>query len=156
MDKTEYAAIVHMYIDDVYRAALSCCRSREDAEDAVQNTFLKLLTTDIDFSGGEHVRRWLIRVAVNECRSELRSFRRRSVSYIEELGSEPSAPEDDRRLLLYEIGRLPVKYSAPLHLHYYEGYSCKEIADLLHISESNVQTRLQRARKMLRKNLEEG
>lgn len=155
MDAQEYSRIARLYIDDVYRTALSCCRSREDAEDAVQNTFLKLLTSDTGFSDDEHIRRWLIRVAVNQCRSDLRSFRRRNVSYLDELDAEPAAPDDDRRLLLYEIGRLPVKYSSVLHLYYYEGYGCKEIAEILHISESNVQTRLQRARKMLKSTLEE-
>lgn len=155
MEEMEYSRLVRLYIDDVYRAALSCCRSREDAEDAVQNTFLKLLTADAAFHDDEHIRRWLIRVAVNECRNGLKSFRRRSVCSLEELDHEPASPADDDRLLLYELGRLPAKYSAPLHLYYYEGYTCAEIAAILHITESNVQTRLSRARKMLRKNMEE-
>ena len=155
METQEYNRIVKRYIDDVYRAALNCCRNRADAEDAVQNTFLKLYTADVGFTDEEHIRRWLIRVAVNECKNHLRSSWRRSVAYLDELEQEPAAALQEENELLYEMGRLPVKYSSILHLYYYEGYRCGEIADILHISESNVQTRLSRARKMLKKNLEE-
>lgn len=155
MEREAYAGIVRRYIDDVYRAALSCCRSREDAEDAVQSAFLKLLTADTAFADEDHLRRWLIRVAVNECRNRQNSFWRRKVGPLEELESVPAALEQDEWWLLDEIRRLPPKYSAVIHLYYYEGYSCREIADVLHISESNVQTRLMRARKLLKNNLEE-
>ena len=119
-----------------------------------QNAFVKLMTADVTFTDDEHIRRWLIRVAVNECRNSLNSFWRRRVSFFDELEQEPSA-SDDERWLLSEIGRLPAQYSAVLYLHYYEGYRCAEIGALLHLSESNVQTRLMRARKMLKKRLEE-
>lgn len=155
MDAREYERIVSRYIDDVYRAALSCCRSRTDAEDAVQNTFLKLLTADPVFEDEEHLRRWLIRVAVNECRNSMKSYWRRNVCSFEDLGSEPSVQSGDEDRLLDEIGRLPPKYRSVLHLYYYEGYTCAEIAAILRISESNVQTRLMRARKMLKNYLEE-
>ena len=108
MDAGEYRRIAEAYIDDVYRAALSCCRSRSDAEDAVQNAFVKLMTADVTFTDDEHIRRWLIRVAVNECRNSLNSFWRRRVSFFDELEQEPSA-SDDERWLLSEIGRLPAK-----------------------------------------------
>lgn len=155
MEKHEYNRIVREYIDDVYRMALSCCRNRSDAEDAVQNTFLKLFTSDTVFVDEEHIRRWLIRVAINECKNHLKSSWRRNVSYLDELEHEPECEGTDGFELLTEIGRLPVKYSSVLHLYYYEGYRCAEIAALLKISESNVQTRLMRARKMLKDHLEE-
>lgn len=155
MERREYQRIAEKYLDDVYRAALSCCRNRTDAEDATQNSFLKLLTTDTSFADDAHIRRWLIRVAVNECKNAFGSFWRKKVGFFDELEREPSVLEDDERWLLEEIRRLPPKYSAVLHLYYYEGYSCSEIAEILHISESNVQTRLQRARNKLKTNLEE-
>lgn len=155
MERREYDRLVDRYIDDVYRIALNCCRNNADAEDAVQNTFLKLLTTDTKFTDDDHIRRWLIRVAVNDCKNNLSSFWRRKVTYFDELPREPEGFSEDERWLLSEIDRLPPKYSAVLHLYYYEGYKCGEIAELLCISESNVQTRLQRARKLLKTNLEE-
>ncbi len=155
MEKHEYNRIVRIHIDDVYRMALSCCRNRSDAEDAVQNTFLKLFTTDTAFVDEEHIHRWLIRVTINECKNNLKSSWRRNVTYLDELEHEPEIENADEYELLTEIGRLPVKYSSVLHLYYYEGYRCAEIATLLKISESNVQTRLMRARKMLKDHLEE-
>ncbi len=155
MEHSEYRRIVQRYIDDVYRAALSCCHHRADAEDAVQDTFLKLLTAEQDFTDEEHIRRWLIRVTVNACKNRMNSFRRKRVCSLDELTQEPAAFSDDDRWLWAEVSRLPTKYSTVLHLYYYEGYRCAEIAELLHISESNVQTRLNRARKMLKQNLEE-
>ena len=155
MERSEYDRLARLFIDDVYRAALSVCRSREEAEDAVQSAFLKLLTADTKFNGDEHARRWLIRVAVNSSLNSMKSFWRRNVSFFDELEGEPEAMSSDERWLLDEVGRLPPKYSSALHLYYYEGYSCAEIAQMLDISESSVQTRLMRARKMLKKNLEE-
>ena len=155
MEKHEYNRIVRIHIDEVYRMALNCCRNRSDAEDAVQNTFLKLFTTDTAFVDEEHIRRWLIRVTINECKNNLKSSWRRKVSYLDELSHEPQVQTSDDMELLIEIGRLPAKYSSVLHLYYYEGYRCAEIATLLKTSESNVQTRLMRARKMLKDHLEE-
>lgn len=155
MDSLAYSRIVRDYLDVVYRAALSCCHNPADAEDAVQNTFLKLLTADPAFADAEHMRRWLIRVAVNECRNQMRSFWSRKVVSFDTLEREPMKLADDERWLFDEVSRLPVKYSSVLHLYYYEGYTCGEIAQLLHISETNVQTRLHRARKMLKTRLEE-
>ena len=63
--------------------------------------------------------------------------------------------KSEERELRQIIGTLPAKYSAVVHLYYYEGYPCAEIAEILGISESNVQTRLDRARKMLKNRLED-
>jgi len=153
MEKSEYRRLAEKYIDIVYRAALSCCCSRADAEDAVQNTFLKLLTAEAAFDSEEHIRRWLIRVVVNECRNSYK--RSRKMISLDELDLEPAVSEDDGQWLMEEIARLPSKYRAVLHLYYYEGYRCAEIAELLHISESNVQTRLDRARKKLKAAIKE-
>lgn len=154
MKDAEYESAVEKYADAVYRAALSVCRNRADAEDVVQDTFLKLYTAEADFADEEHLRRWLIRVAVNDGKNRLKSAWRRNVCYLDELEHEP-AQESEERELAQVIGTLPAKYSAAVHLYYYEGYSCAEIAEILGISESNVQTRLDRARKMLKKRLED-
>jgi len=66
----DYETIVTRNIDIVYRTALSYCKNTYDAEDIVQNTFAKLLQSDMDFQDDEHIRKWLIRVAVNECKNK--------------------------------------------------------------------------------------
>ena len=71
MDNREYEQIVKTHIDTVYRIALSYTKTSADADDVVQQTFLKLLTKMPDFTDSEHEKRWLIRVCINECHNLL-------------------------------------------------------------------------------------
>lgn len=155
MEDLQYQKIADNYLDIVYRATLSYCKNQHDAQDAVQNTFIKLLQSDIKFKDEEHIRRWLIRVAVNECKNMWSSFWHKNVTYIEELNEEPKINEESHREIFDEVMRLPKKYSIVVHLYYYEGYSVAEIAEILGISQTNVQTRLMRARGKLKEKLKE-
>lgn len=153
MEASEYGRIAETYIDTVYRVALSNCKNSADAQDVVQNTFVKLLKSDIDFKDDEHIKRWLIKVTVNECRSMWRSFWRRNVDYIEEIVKEPEFDTEEKSELYYAVMELPQKYRSVVHLYYYEDYSVKEISEILDIKETTIQTRLMRARKMLKQQL---
>ena len=155
MEANEFKRIAKEYTDVVYRATLSFCKNKSDAEDAVQNTFLKLLKTDTQFEDDEHIRKWLIRSAINECKNMWKSFWHRNVASIDDLNKEPAYIETEKQELFSEVMKLPQKYSTVLHLYYYENYSCKEIADILKISESGVQSRLLRARNILKETLKE-
>lgn len=155
MDAFKFNAIANEYIDVVYRVSLSYCKNKSDAEDVVQNTFIKLLKTDTEFVDDEHIRNWLVKVAVNECKNISKSFWYRNITSFDELEKEPEYTQSDEKELFEEVMKLPKKYSVVLHLYYYEGYSVKEIAQILEISESNVQTRLMRARNKLKENLQE-
>ncbi|MCC8050898.1 MAG: RNA polymerase sigma factor [Clostridiales bacterium] len=155
MKTQDYQEAAALYTDILYRAALSCCKNKADAEDAVQNTFVKLLKSDLCFQDKEHLRRWLIHVVINESRNIWKSFWQRNTVPIEEWDDAVS-DENDRKRELYEaVMQLPAKYSVVVHLYYYEGYSVREIGGILGISESNVQTRLMRARNKLKKQLKE-
>ena len=77
MENTDYEKTVERYLDIVYRVALSFCKNPYDAEDVVQTVFLKLLEYKGNFQEQEHLRRWLIRVTVNESHSLWRTFQRR-------------------------------------------------------------------------------
>ncbi|MDE7319206.1 MAG: RNA polymerase sigma factor [Lachnospiraceae bacterium] len=155
MEKTDYDRAVSLCLDAVYRTALSCCKNQQDAEDVVQTAFLKLLECDTPFQDEEHVRRWLIRVALNEAHSIWRSFWRRNVFSLEEQTAEPAFSEPENSELFYAVQKLPVRYREVVHLYYYEDYSIREIAALLNISETAIQTRLMRARKKLKTTLKE-
>ncbi|MBQ2444456.1 MAG: sigma-70 family RNA polymerase sigma factor [Clostridia bacterium] len=156
MDSTEYHRIVDRYLDDVYRTVLSCCKNRENAEDAVQNAFLKLLKLkDTEFTDSEHIKRWLIRVALNECKNVWKSFWNRNKVSFDDLDTDPSYRDEIHEELIHVLEKLPQNYRAVIHLYYYEGYPVKDIADILEISESNVQIRLKRARDKLKVLLEE-
>ena len=155
LDSSEFNRIVEKYTDVVFRSALSFCKNMSDAEDITQNAFIKLLKSEVDFESDDHIRKWLIRVVVNESKSLWRSFWRKKVISINDLDNEPEYIEPIKNEIFHEVMKLPKKYSSVLHLYYYEGYKCNEIASVLGISESNVQTRLMRARKMLKDKLGE-
>ncbi len=161
MDSAEYTRIAEKYTDTVYKAVFSYCKNKADAEDAVQNTFLKLLKANISFTDEEHIKRWLIRAAVNECKNMWKSYWRKnsvSLEVLEESGVYAASEEggiSDSCDLARQILSLPQKYSLVIHLYYYEGYSSGEIAQIMSISEANVHTRLNRGRKKLKEILEE-
>lgn len=154
-NRMDYETVVNQNIDIVYRTALSYCKNTYDAEEVVQNTFAKFLQTDTTFQDETHIRKWLVRVAVNECKNMWKSFWRKNVSSIDDLNFEPEYKEKESKKLLDEVFKLPPKYRIVIHLYYYEGYSVKEIASLLNISISNVQIRLMRARNKLKNQIEE-
>ena len=151
MTQTEILALYDRYHDMVYRLALTATRSPQDAEDVVQNVFLKLLNgKNAPMAGKE--RPWLIKVTVNACRDLTRSFWWRKREPLDE--TIPfSAPEESE--LFEAVMALPPKYRVVVHLHYYEGYTCGEIARTLGVSPSAVSMRLTRARNLLRSNLKE-
>jgi RNA polymerase sigma factor (sigma-70 family) len=155
VNREEYERIVALYADVVFRVALSYAKTKEDAEDVLQNVFLKLLTKRVKFEDDEHIRKWLIRVAVNECNSLWSSFWRKNVEYIDRMEEGITFQNADYSDLYDAIKVLPAKLRIVLHLFYYEGYRTKEIADLLHIREATVRSRLTRARKLLKSQLGE-
>ncbi len=155
MEDTEYDRIAVMYTDIIYRVALSYCKNRYDAEDIVQNTFVKLIKENTEFRNDEHIRKWLIRVAVNECKSMWRSFWKKNVSSLDEMEGEPEFTTPEKSELFYAVMKLPQKYRVVVHLYYYEEYSIKEIAEILGITETSIQTRLMRARNNLKQQLKE-
>lgn len=150
----QYTCLVKKYIDMVFRVALNYLKNRSDAEDICQDVFLKLLQQKKPFDNEEHIRSWLIRVTINACKNVLRSPWHRRES-IEDHTSKLVFTKDGRGELYYAVMELPLHYRVPLYLHYYEGYSTQEIAQILSIPKNTVCTRLSRARLLLRQELEE-
>lgn len=155
MEEKLYQEVVKKYADTVYRIAINYTKSKFDADDVVQNVFLKLYTQDKLTQDGEHLKRWLIRVCINECKNLLAAFWRKNVVSIEEENYEPVFSTPEKSDLYDAVMELPIKYRIVIHLYYYEGYSSKEIASLLKIREQAVRTRLVRGRKMLKQQLKE-
>ncbi|MGM9661893.1 MAG: RNA polymerase sigma factor [Oscillospiraceae bacterium] len=153
-ERSEWEALAEKYMDTVYRVALNALRQPADAEDVTQEVLLRLLKSDTAFTDGEHAKRWLIRVTVNECRRLQGSPWRKCRG---ELSAEAAAPEADeqQRALLEAVLRLPAKYRLPMYLYYYEGYSVEEVGRLLERNPSTVQTQLARGREQLRRSLRE-
>ena len=143
------------YLDMVYRIALNWFRNSADAEDAAQNTMLRLWQTDTAFQGEDHLRHWLVRVTLNECkRIAFHPWRSRTVPL--ENCPEVAFTDPVKAELFQEVMALPAKYRVPLYLYYYEGYSVDEVGELLKLKPSTVQTRLARARAKLKTQLKEG
>ena len=154
LTESAYTAAVYRSQKRIYLIALSFLRSPEDAEDVMQNVFLKLWQRRIGFHDETHMDKWLTRVTVNESRSLLR--KRRGEIPLEEaeaVWTAPSfAPEQD---LIRAVLELPANLRTVIHLFYYEELSVKEIAGLLHLSQGAVKTRLCRGREKLKQALKE-
>lgn len=150
LTEAEFLAAFHRQKDRVYRLALSYTKSVPDAEDISQTVFLKLLQQTAMEPEAE--RAWLIQVTVNQCRNLFRSSWRKRIVPLDEALSF-AAPED--RELFQTVMALPSKDRVVIHLHYYEGYTAREIGAQLGLSESAVQNRLMRARKRLKSLLKE-
>ena len=129
-------------------------KSRADADDITQNVLLKLYRYEGEFQSESHIRNWLIRVTINECRSAFRSPWRRTEN-IEDFANTLALPTQDHRDLFEAVMALPAKYRAAIYLFYYEGYSTRELAELLSVPEATVRTRLARGRERLRNTLTE-
>ena len=133
----------------LYRAALAILGDPHEAEDAVQDAFVRYLEkapADLETPSA-----WLMRVLVNGCKSRLRLAWRR----VGPLPDTLPAPGPAERQELEELFSLPPEDRAVIHLHYYEGYSTNEIAQLLGCRPGTVRSRLSRARERLRKLLVE-
>lgn len=154
MDKEEFIKKMLFHKDTVFRTAFAYTKNKSDAEDVLQEVFLKLYTSERCFKDREEEKAWLLRVTINMCKNLLKSywFSRRC----EETVIKEEYPMDNEESeLLEKLMSLPDKYRIVLHLYYYEEYSVNEIAQLTDTKPSTVQTRLQRGREKLRKKLDE-
>lgn len=138
--------IIETYSRMLLNLAYSRLDSREDAEDCVQEVFLKLMERSPVFRDPDHEKAWLIRVTLNTAANLRRSTAGRFLP-LEELPEQSVSQEPS---LLFAVRQLPDKYASVIHLHYYEGYSMKEIARLLRLPVPTVGTRLARGRSKLR------
>lgn len=159
MENEAVLRLFDMYADDMFRLAYSYLGSRQEAEDVVQDVFLKLIRSDIAITKGKE-KTYLLTMTANASRDVLKSGR---IVFIEpfddaiEVGTDDSNDGDDGDTeMLAAVAELPEKLRIAIHLHYYEGYSIKEIADILGIATSAVSMRLTRAKEILKKYFEGG
>lgn len=138
------------YGDTLYRVALHAVGNRADAEDVVQTVLLRLYEHGGDFENEDHMKHWLLRVAVNESRRLLRAFWRRRVVALDEEWDAPAPEDGEAGEVLRAVMALEGKYRVAVYLYYYEGCSVKEAAEIMGTGPSTVQTWLARARKKLR------
>lgn len=150
----QFTCLAKKYIDTVFRVALNYLKNGEEADDVTQNVFLKLWKEKKPFDSEEHIRNWLIRVTINECKSLLRTNWRNRESF-EDYAQKLSFVTPEHSELFYAVMDLPKKYRMPIYLYYYEDYSTGEVAKILGIPRATVGTHLRRGRQMLREILQE-
>lgn len=143
--------ILRTHGDMLYRTAYLLLGNPHDVQDALQETLLRYLEKAPAFASQDHEKAWLLRVTANCCKDCLRFRKRHSYLDLEPLRECLPAQEHQH---LQELYALPAKWKTVLVLHYFEGYSLKEIGEILNLSENAVKKRLQRAREALRLELE--
>ena len=153
--KESVDVLIDKYKNNLFIIAFNICKNVQDAEDVVQDTFIEYLSVRKDFETPEHIRAWLIRVAINKSKNKSMNFFRRKVVPLEEYMETLTFETKESSDIFTNVMQLPQKYRVVIHLFYYEDYAIKEIADILKISESNVKVRLSRGRKLLKNTLME-
>lgn len=149
MEDKRISEIYERHSGMVYRLCLSYMKNEEDALDAVQNTFYRMIQTGQQFDSVEHEKAWLIVTASNICKNVLKHWWRKRVSIQEDYGGKTGETSD--RELLMVVFNLPRQYRVAIYLYYYEGYSSSEIAKFMGKSDATVRWYLMKGRELLKK-----
>ena len=147
----DLSAAIEIYGHSVQSLAFMYLRNRMDAEDIAQEVFIKYLNKAPKFLSAQKEHAWLLTVTANLCKSNLRAKYREELPLTEDISYLPKEECD----VLCTVLELEDIYRIPIHLHYYEGYTLKEIAKLMHVRPGTVGSWLSRGREQLRKRLEE-
>ena len=153
--RLETEILMEKYKDHLFAVAFNICKNAADADDVVQDTFLQYHITDKQFENEQHIRAWLIRVAINKAKNINMSFWRRAKMPLEDYMETLTFETPEAENLFEEVMKLPEKYRIVIHLFYYEDYTIREIAKIMNVTESNVKVRLTRGRRLLRNVLKE-
>lgn len=144
-----FEEVVRKYSDTVTGVCLMRLKNMSDVEDCYQNTFFKFYTKSPKFEDEQHIKAWLIRVAIRECASYMRKNRRQVP--VESFFDESDSDNKDNLDISWALIKTPSKYRDVLYLHYCEEYKVKEIAQIIGAKENTVKSLLRRGREILRK-----
>lgn len=147
----ELKEIYDRNFDSIYRISYMYMNNQSDAEDIVQNVFLRLIKKNKFFDNLEHEKRWLILVTINTCKNHYKTWWNRNILYEEVEFSSFDKKDETIDFIL----TMPKKYKYLIYLYYYEGYTTKDIAKLLQRNENTVRSDLSRARELLKKIMKE-
>lgn len=151
VDSDYFENIVSQYSNMLLRISYQNLYNKSESEDVVQDTFLQYIKSRKKFEGEEHLKAWLIRITINNCKNRNKLARFRKEVPIENLDFA-FTPEEEK--VMSELYQLDAKYKNVLYLYYYEGFSLKEISSILNKSVSTIGCWLQRGRKKLKIELE--
>ena len=153
--RMETQTLAETYRDRLFAAAFQVCGNAADAEDAAQEALLRYHISEKQFESEQHIRAWLLRVAINCAKNVSRSFFRRNTVPLEDYMDSLEFDSGESREIFREVMNLPETYRLVIHLYYYEDYSVAEIGRFLGLTESDVKVRLSRGRQLLKKALQE-
>lgn len=148
----EIKELVNKYSSLIFRISYCILCNPEDAEDAVQETFLKYITKAPEFNSEEHRKAWLIKVVANISKNMLMFRLKRETVNIDDVKNIGIGENDYETFEL--IMSLPAKHKVVMTLYYVEGYRSAEIAKIIGISEEAVRKRIQKGRELLKKEFE--
>ena len=144
----------NQYIDMIYRITYTYFKGNSsDMEDIIQDVFLKLYEKNPSFNNQEHAKAWLIRVTTNMCNNKVTHWWNRNVS-IDKITQPMEELKDNT--VLNAILNLPVNQKLSIYLHYYEGYTAKEISEMLKKNENTIFGYLHQGRELLKIELGDG
>ena len=158
MTKEEFEIIYNEYYHLLFKVAYSYTLNRCDAEDIVQESFIKFFNVNKKIDDNDKLKSYLVRIVVNKSIDFIRHNKNKvsyDSEYVESLSDDKEKESDDSNILKFVL-LLKDSYKTVILLHYYDNYSIKEIANILKISESNVKTRLSRAREKLKEMIKKG
>ncbi len=150
MTENEFVRAVEENNKRVFLIALSFTKNTQDAEDIMQNAFLKLWKSKEHFKSEEHIAKWLTVVVSNESKNLLKLYKRQANMPQTDLSEDFPFNSCEDKALFTAVMKLPPRLSLVIHLFYYEDLSVKEIGEALGLSESAVKTRLNRGREKLK------
>lgn len=150
----EITRVYNKYVDTVYRVCFMMLKSASEAEDAVQNVFVKYINSGGDLETEEHIKAWLIVTAKNECKNMLKHWFRSKRTDLDDV-AEPSYETREDSGVMEKVMSLEEKYRVPIYLYYYEGYSTAEISEMIGIKHSTLRTNMAKGREKLKMLLEE-
>ena len=137
---------------EIFKYSYSILKNREEAEDAVQEVFVKYAANEDSFKGDCSYKTWLLIIARNYCFNRIKNKNFNNAEIDDEEFTETTNPDYDMNISLKDaLMKLPEEYNELIYLREYEGYSYNEIAGITKLSLENVKIKLFRARQELRK-----
>lgn len=148
--------LVDKYGNMILRLSYTYLKNRADAEDIVQDVFLKVVEKQPEFSDEVHEKAWLVRTASNMCKNKIKLFWNRNKYSIDDVAEIASYDKYDTDTDVFRtVMSLPEKYRVVVHMFYYEGYPTAEIAEMTGKTDQTVRSLLHRARAKLKIMLKE-
>ncbi len=148
--ETELKSAIDTYADMVRKVCFVHCKNEADVDDVFQEVFLKYYHHQKDFKDAEHEKAWILRVTINACHDLFRGWFKQKVDLSEDMNQFSIDRESSGGQLLEYVRELNPKLRNVLYLHYYEGYTMKEISEIINVNENTVSTWIRRGKAKLK------